>query len=119
MAVPGAPVTEPDALVVQSSAFSGSLWKSSDGRTTQSKSAAVEQKSTPEQNLPSLQMLSFRMCVTCFCASLHESMVQTLPSSAAGAGLGRQPRLALQISSPLQKTPSEHAALFGVWRIWS
>src|SRR5438093_381892 len=73
------------------------------------------QVSTPLQYSPSSHAALLGVWSQESVCSLQESKVQAMPSSQLGGVPGRQPAVGSQVSTPLQYSPSSHAALLGVW----
>jgi len=71
------------------------------------------QTSTPSQKTLLLQLVLRGVCSHESVFSTHWSRVQVMSSLQFGGVPGRQPCVGLQISTPSQKSPSLHEALFG------
>jgi hypothetical protein len=69
------------------------------------------QVSAPSQNWPLSQAVLLATLVHASVVSLHASIVHVTESLHVTAVPGWQPRVALQVSAPLQNSPSSHAAL--------
>ena len=75
--------------------------------------------SCPLHHSPSEHRESSAVCVIVFSISLQLSIVHPIPSSIMGAVPAVQSVIGLQVSCPLQYSPSSHRLLYGVCIIWS
>ena len=73
-------------------------------------SRVASQLSTPVQNSVSSQSASLTALTITSLASSQESSVQPTPSSASGSALSWQPRVASQVSTPVQNSVSSQSA---------